>query len=226
MQANLAEIQAAAARLALTRAALVAEEVEWDLNTRSAEARLAPFVYRSAAGLTFEIAQRKGAANEPGAPHSGTGTALWTAAVGLAKYLEARYPPTTGGGADGGARSGDAGGGAGGGLVGQRCLELGCGTGLVSLVAASLGACVVATDIPDIIHGHAQPNLDANLLALKARGEALVGSVEAKPLIWGETPLAGFGEDWDLVRCMSSCFACVCGAAHACWLHRAAWACL
>jgi hypothetical protein len=40
--------------------------VPWDLNTRSAEARLAPFAYDLAEhpGVRFEITQRKAAANE------------------------------------------------------------------------------------------------------------------------------------------------------------------
>ena len=42
------------------------EEVSWDLNMRSTEARLAPFVYELAGhpGVRFEITQRKAAANE------------------------------------------------------------------------------------------------------------------------------------------------------------------
>jgi hypothetical protein len=210
MQAIFKDIHSEANRRAKNRSSMVADEVEWDLNMRSSEARLAPFVYRSAAGATFEITQRKGPANEPGAPHSGTGTALWTAAVGLAKYLEARYSlnesivtqtvEKSGEGGDGGSNS-KPGARTAGGLVGHRCLELGCGTGLVSLVAASLGASVVATDIPDIVEGHAQPNIDANLASLaKSGGDALLGAIEARSLVWGETNVhQDFGEDWDLV---------------------------
>lgn len=125
----------------------------------------------------------------------------------------------------------------------------------------------MATDIPDIVHGHTRPNIDANMAALSRRerrgdageasgeapvgplGEALAGarddavgeivgeapgeakgeakgeapggvsggsvtareakgeayggvsgSVTARELVWGETPLDGFGFDWDLVR--------------------------
>jgi len=213
MQAVFGDIQAEATRRAKNRSSMVADEVEWDLNTRSADARLAPFVYRSAAGATIEIIQRKGPANEPGAPHSGTGTALWTAAVGLAKYLEARYPlisiaaPRIGEsreGSDGEPSTSEPGAKTASGLVGRRCLELGCGTGLVSLVAASLGASVVATDIPEIIEGHAQPNIDANLAAIARSGDALLGSIEARSLVWGETNVhQDFEENWDLVR---SCY--------------------
>ena len=111
--AHLAGLQEAAKRAADLRVDSVAEEVPWDLNTRSAEARLAPFHYvlNRPSRPQFSITQRKAAANEPGAPHSGTGTALWTAAIGLAKLLEHMD--------------------ASGSFAGKSCLELGCGTGLV-----------------------------------------------------------------------------------------------
>ena len=102
--------------------------------------------------------------------------------MGLSKFIEWRYRSQ--------------------GFVGKKCLELGCGTGLVSLVAASLGANVVATDIPDIIHGHTRPNFEANMASLAKHGEVLEGTLTAEELIWGETSLHKFGFNWDLVSCI------------------------
>ena len=98
------------------------------------------------------------------------------AAIGLARYLEHTYQQA--------------------GLTGLRVLELGCGTALVSLAAAALGAAVVATDTPECLETATAPNLERNRAALR-------GTVEARELIWGATPLephfgAGIGW-WDLV---------------------------
>lgn len=58
----------------------------------------------------------------------GTGLTVWDGAVVLAKYLERAFPS---------------------GMAGEAVLELGCGTGVVGLAAAALGAdSVTLTDLP------------------------------------------------------------------------------
>lgn len=59
---------------------------------------------------------------------------------------------------------------------GKRVVELGAGTGLPGMVAAVLGAHVVLTDRPYLLHG-LQKNVEAN---------SLTDSVKVKALEWGE----------------------------------------
>ena len=154
---DISELQGAVARRKERSANATQDVVEWDLNTKGLSERLAPFVFEmqdcvdtNGAPVRLQIAQPMGALNEPGVPQSGTGSALWTAAIGLARYLEHRYHR-----------------GAEGALTGRRVLELGCGTGLVSLVAAALGGDVVATDIPECIESVTSFNIEANAPVLK-----------------------------------------------------------
>ena len=170
---SLADELSAAARRASDRLAQnIQESVPWDVNTQTAQARRVPLRFEIA-GVTLEIAQSSVALAEPGAPQSGTGSVVWTAAVGLARYLEHAES-----------------------LDGKRVLELGAGTALVSLAAAALGADAVATDIPACVAGVTAPNIAAN------RG-LVRGACEARELVWGETALEPqFGRGagwWDLV---------------------------
>ena len=170
---SLADELSAAARRASDRLAQnIQESVPWDVNTQTAQARRVPLRFEIA-GVTLEIAQSSVALAEPGAPQSGTGSVVWTAAVGLARYLEHAES-----------------------LDGKRVLELGAGTALVSLAAAALGADAVATDIPACVAGVTAPNIAAN------RGRVR-GACEARELVWGETELEPqFGRGagwWDLV---------------------------
>jgi predicted nicotinamide N-methyase len=84
-------------------------------------------------------------------------------------------------------------------IRGKSCLELGCGTGLVSLVVAFMGGHVVATDIPDCLSEDTFPNVQRNLSRYGAESNELEGSIEVKELIWGSTPLSEFGSSWDVV---------------------------
>ena len=102
---SLADELSAAARRASDRLAQnIQESVPWDVNTQTAQARRVPLRFEIA-GVTLEIAQSGVALDEPGAPQSGTGSVVWTAAVGLARYLEHAES-----------------------LDGKRVLELGAGT--------------------------------------------------------------------------------------------------
>ena len=64
-------------------------------------------------------------------------------------------------------------------VYGKRVLELGCGTGIVGITAACLGARAVLTDTEAVVQ-HAQQNVDHNVLCIK-NGQ---GSAECAPLDW------------------------------------------
>ncbi|KAM9319990.1 protein-lysine methyltransferase METTL21C-like [Gastrophryne carolinensis] len=64
-------------------------------------------------------------------------------------------------------------------LRNKKVLEIGSGTGLVSIVACILGAQVIATDMPDVL-GNLKFNLSRN-----TRGRYL-HVPEVKPLVWGQ----------------------------------------
>ena len=183
---------------------------------------------------------RTEALGEPGAPEKGTGSALWTAAIGLARYLEHRasmppvnadeaavpeHPtaatlsgtttqppplapssssssPSTATTISANASTVAENSGAAAEALdpsGMKVLELGCGTGLVSLLLAHLGAIVTATDIPDCLVTHTRPNVARNVKRFKESGMALRGEVLVEELVWGLTPLEGVGRDWDLI---------------------------
>ncbi|XP_062326035.1 protein-lysine methyltransferase METTL21D [Osmerus eperlanus] len=93
------------------------------------------------------------------------GCVVWDAAIVLSKYLETKqfYDPKTGVNR----------------WVHKSVLELGSGTGVVGLMAATLGAEVTVTDLEDL-----QSLLEVNI----RDNQALVnsGSITAKVLKWGE----------------------------------------
>uniref|UniRef100_A0A8C6QSD8 Valosin containing protein lysine (K) methyltransferase n=1 Tax=Nannospalax galili TaxID=1026970 RepID=A0A8C6QSD8_NANGA len=92
----------------------------------------------------------------------GVGCVVWDAAIVLAKFLE------TPGFAGPGAHA----------LSRRSVLELGSGTGAVGLMAATLGADVVVTDLEEL-QGLLSMNIDLNK-------HLVTGSVQAKVLKWGE----------------------------------------
>ncbi|XP_034714958.1 protein-lysine methyltransferase METTL21D [Etheostoma cragini] len=92
------------------------------------------------------------------------GCVVWDAAIVLAKYLETKqfYDPSSGVNV----------------WAGRSVVELGAGTGVVGLMAATLGALVTVTDLEDL-----QTLLMVNI----QENQALIsGSVTAKVLKWGE----------------------------------------
>ncbi|KAE8289877.1 Protein-lysine methyltransferase METTL21D [Larimichthys crocea] len=93
------------------------------------------------------------------------GCVVWDAAIVLAKYLETKQFHDPSCGVDV--------------WAGSRVLELGAGTGVVGLMAATLGAQVTVTDLEDL-----QTLLKVNI----QENQALIssGSITAKVLKWGE----------------------------------------
>ncbi|KAK6167978.1 hypothetical protein SNE40_021892 [Patella caerulea] len=101
------------------------------------------------------------------------GCVVWDAALVLCKYLE----------------SGDFGCGAK--LKGKTVLELGAGTGVVGLVAGSLGAHVTITDLPEFL-----PLINLNI---KENNELFGDDVKAETLIWGQTEYNTKDENIDYI---------------------------
>ncbi|KAJ8288800.1 hypothetical protein COCON_G00014590 [Conger conger] len=93
------------------------------------------------------------------------GCVVWDAAIVLSKYLETRqfYEPQNGVNK----------------WANKSVLELGAGTGVVGLMAATLGAYVTVTDLEDLQH-LLQINIRDN------RSLVTSGSIAAKVLKWGE----------------------------------------
>ncbi|XP_045678089.1 protein N-lysine methyltransferase METTL21D isoform X2 [Phyllostomus hastatus] len=92
----------------------------------------------------------------------GVGCVVWDAAIVLSKYLET--PGFSGDGAHA--------------LSRRSVLELGSGTGAVGLMAATLGADVVVTDLEEL--------QDLLKLNINMNKHLVTGSVQAKVLKWGE----------------------------------------
>ncbi|KAM4540353.1 protein N-lysine methyltransferase METTL21D [Fundulus diaphanus] len=93
------------------------------------------------------------------------GCVVWDAAIVLAKYLETKefYDPPSGVNA----------------WCGRTAVELGAGTGVVGLMAATLGAQVIVTDLEDL-QTLLNTNIQENQSLIKS------GSISAKVLKWGE----------------------------------------
>jgi hypothetical protein len=85
-------------------------------------------------------------------------------------------------------------------LHGKRVIELGAGTGVLSIAAAASGAEVTATDLPDFT-STLQSNVDRNapLLAAAAATNGC-GSVRVMGHRWGEA-IADLGGPFDVVLC-------------------------
>ncbi|XP_073465533.1 protein N-lysine methyltransferase METTL21D [Aquarana catesbeiana] len=94
------------------------------------------------------------------------GCVVWDAAIVLSKYLERRESAEPGA------------------LRGRAVLELGCGTAIVGIAAAALGAHVTVTDLEEL-----QDLMNANIAH---NAHLITGSCQAKVLKWGEEIAGSF----------------------------------
>ncbi|XP_076841409.1 EEF1A lysine methyltransferase 3-like [Brachyhypopomus gauderio] len=101
----------------------------------------------------------------------GVAASVWDAAIHLCKFFEKTSLE----------------------LSGKRVIELGAGTGFVSILAARLGACVTITDLPLVIP-QAVRNIEVNTPSTGWPSEA----PSVLPLSWGKDQ-ENFSSDWDLV---------------------------
>ncbi|XP_061482590.1 protein-lysine methyltransferase METTL21C isoform X2 [Rhineura floridana] len=87
------------------------------------------------------------------------GAVVWPGALALCQYLESNQQEIN--------------------LKDKRVLEIGAGTGLVSIVASILGAYVIATDLPEVLD-NLEFNLSKNTRNLNVR------KPEVRKLVWGK----------------------------------------
>ncbi|XP_075699442.1 protein N-lysine methyltransferase METTL21D isoform X2 [Rhinoderma darwinii] len=111
-----------------------------------------------------ELERRDGAVLEIRQLSSGdVGCVVWDAAIVLSKFLERRQCAEPGL------------------YAGRSVVELGSGTGIVGIMAATLGADVTVTDLEDL-QDLMKKNIDSN-------STLITGSCQAKVLKWGEDAL-------------------------------------
>mmetsp|Transcript_17227 Transcript_17227/g.25848 ORF Transcript_17227/g.25848 Transcript_17227/m.25848 type:complete len:271 (-) Transcript_17227:117-929(-) len=128
--------------------------VEWDINNKDRSIRGKPFVYKTNNGTEVTMEQKI---------EEGVGGVVWTATIQFSKYLEKRNKNKNPS------------------FAGIRILELGCGTGMVGIIAASLGADVTLTDLPKI-YLRAAKNIERNKKAIEEAG----GKARACEFTWGD----------------------------------------
>ncbi|KAG7310040.1 hypothetical protein JYU34_004572 [Plutella xylostella] len=106
---------------------------------------------------------------------------VWDASLVLAKYLETMCVDNSGF------------------LSGLKVLELGSGLGLVGLTAATLGAQVTLTDLPESLS-----LLRLNITENKSKISSMGGYAIAESLIWGDSSSDIHKEEFDLIL-MADC---------------------
>ncbi|GAB5354227.1 hypothetical protein AAMO2058_000101600 [Amorphochlora amoebiformis] len=144
-------------RVSLTKARVqkkyAKENVEWDVNNTDRSNRGKPFHYKTNGGVELKFEQKT----------DDVGGVVWTATIQFSKYLEKRHENKSPS------------------LEGLRVLELGCGTGMVGIISAALGAKVTCTDLPNIFP-RATKNIEVNADAIKKGG----GTARACAFTWGD----------------------------------------
>uniref|UniRef100_A0A7S3ZCR7 Methyltransferase small domain-containing protein n=1 Tax=Lotharella globosa TaxID=91324 RepID=A0A7S3ZCR7_9EUKA len=129
------------------------QNVTWDVNNMDRSKRLQTFEYKTNAGTILRLKQGG----------EDVGGVVWTATIQFSKYLERRHEANCPC------------------LKGLRVLELGCGTGMVGIIAGALGAKVTITDLPHVAKRAAE-NVEINKESVRKGG----GSVKAAPFTWGD----------------------------------------
>ncbi|XP_063827385.1 protein N-lysine methyltransferase METTL21D-like [Ostrinia nubilalis] len=101
---------------------------------------------------------------------------VWDASLVLAKYLETmcQHKPDF--------------------LSGIKVLELGSGLGVVGLTAATLGAQVTLTDLPEAL-----PLLRLNINENKTKIGSMGGYATAESLVWGDSTSEILKEEFDMI---------------------------
>ena len=164
-------------RPALDKKYVPTAPVPWDVNRKDRSTRFADdYRHELDDGTTLIHIKQED-------PEQDIGSCVWTAAIMLAKYIEHHH----------GAK----------GLVDRECIELGSGTGLVGLVAASLGGSVTLTDLDHVVPRLRQ-NIALNTQPIEGdnewHGTAAGGRVRACELTWGkEGALEAFPGPYRLV---------------------------
>ncbi|XP_077123447.1 protein N-lysine methyltransferase METTL21D [Ranitomeya variabilis] len=120
-----------------------------------------------------ELERRDGAVLEIRQLSSGdVGCVVWDAAIVLSKFMERRESAEPGL------------------FTGKAAVELGSGTGIVGIMAATLGADVTVTDLEDL--------QDLMIMNIKRNSALITGSCQAKVLKWGED-VSGFSSSPDYI---------------------------
>ncbi len=128
---------------------------------------LAELSYRfPAIETTFRLVQRNDT--------NSTGSSLWLSSQVLSSYLLHSYAKA----AERNCNSEEP----------RRVLELGSGTGLLSLLMARLGWQVIATDIPPVLDSVLEPNVKAALYQMVNEGKAKANQVNVCELDWMVDP--------------------------------------
>lgn len=131
---------------------------------------LAELVYRfPSIDTSFRLVQRNDT--------NSTGSSLWLSSQVLSSYLIHTYAKTSRQAPPDTSR--------------KRMLELGSGTGLLSLLMARLGWEVVATDIPPVLDTVLRPNIESGLYQLINAGAATADQAHVCELDWTIPP-----QDW------------------------------
>lgn len=127
---------------------------------------LAELTYRfPSIDISFKVIQRNDT--------NSTGSSLWLSSQVLSSYLIHTYAKAQ----QSNART-----------TRRRMLELGSGTGLLSLLMARLGWQVTATDIPPVLDSVLRPNVRAGLYQLVNTGLAVADQIHVAELDWMAAP--------------------------------------
>ncbi|KAF4093747.1 hypothetical protein AMELA_G00005360 [Ameiurus melas] len=123
------------------------------------------------ADKTFTFFGQKCIINEVFGGNLGVAASVWDAGIEMCRFLERECVE----------------------VCGKRVMELGAGSGLVSILAARLGARVTVTDLPEVLP-HTVRNIDSNT----PLNSWPAGPPTVLPLFWGRD-LEQFSSQWDLV---------------------------
>ena len=145
--------------------------VPWKYSNPFVNRKSMPVQQFTFAGKSIEISQDIHANIDV---HHNTGRRLWDGAFLLSKHIETNYHEL---------------------WKGKRCIELGCGCGLVGTVAWLLGANVTLTDTEDTLV-HTVQGLNKNFEKWEAQGCAIPPkeALNVEALLWGRDKCRKYGD--------------------------------